>query len=77
MRQRLIPIVFSLLGLLVLPSPVSAQEEGERPEARLQGYTTTVELTGGGGAMAWFLTLAMAGACAGVMFMSAKRSHLD
>lgn len=75
MKQRLAGILLTLLTISA--SPALAQEDAPLPEARLQGYTTNVELEKKGTAVSWMITLVMAAACVGVMFKSAKRSHLD
>lgn len=83
MKQKLI-LVLALLGMLVA-TPTSAlakasqEEEPKLYDARLEGYpqNTNVTLELGSSAAMWFLVMLLAAMCAGVMFMNAKRSHLD
>lgn len=77
MKLKLICLVFSALAMLASPMAVMAQEEGPVPEARLEGYPAPVTLPPSGSAVSWILLLVMAGACAGVMFKQAKRTHMD
>ena len=67
--------------MLVYGHPILAfaqqDEEGERRDARLEGYATKVAMDSGGLGLTWiaFVLLAVIGVSA--LFKSAKRSHLD
>ncbi len=81
MLQTLRPraAILALALMLGAACPVSAgpaDNEKAEPDARLEGYANAVTLEGGtGGTMVLFFLLT--GLTAGVMFMNAKRSHLD
>jgi hypothetical protein len=64
---------------LVLSTPVKvlAEDAPEVYDARLQGYTETVQLDSGSTALTWLLLIALGVLCLGVLFKDAKRSHLD
>ena len=55
----------------------AADADAPLPDARLDGYSTQVAINAGGtgGTITFFIILAAI--TAGVMFMNAKRSHLD
>jgi len=53
-----------------------ADNEKPDPDARLEGYKDNVSIEGGAGGTITFFLLLM-GLTMGVMFMNAKRSHLD
>jgi hypothetical protein len=75
------PLVVSVCTFMVVyghPILAFAQdEEGERRDARLEGYATKVAMDTGGLGLTWiaFILLAVIGVSA--LFKSAKRSHLD
>jgi hypothetical protein len=73
MRRKLL-MMMSALSLYMMPALALAQDEPV--DARLQGYANPVVIPGST-ALYWLLVLVLAGACVGVMFMNAKRSHLD
>lgn len=62
-----------------LPTPARAQDEDQPPiyDARVQGYSKTVQLPSSSTALTWLLLVVLGGVCVGVMFIDAKRSHLD
>src|SRR5579884_3720191 len=63
--------VFALMPLIV-----RADDEGTPPDVRLQGYPINVVNQGGSGVTyLFFVVLTLI--TAGVLFMNAKRSHLD
>jgi hypothetical protein len=69
---RLMPI------LILLATPVLAlADDAPLIDGRLQGYRVTVNTPIGSTALTWLLLIGLGVVCAGVMFMSAKRSHLD
>jgi hypothetical protein len=54
----------------------AADDDEVKPDARLQGYPSPVYIDSGSGTTyLFFVVLTMA--TAGVMFMNAKRTHLD
>jgi hypothetical protein len=55
----------------------SSSDDAPLPDVRLDGYGTGVAINEGGtgGTIGFFLVLA--GITGGIMFMNAKRSHLD
>jgi hypothetical protein len=67
------------VALLAVLAPVIAiaQDEKNYPDARLEGYKDSVFLDAGGtgGTITFFLILMLI--TVGVMFINAKRSHLD
>jgi hypothetical protein len=76
------PLVVTVCTFMVVyghPILAFAQqdEEGERRDARLEGYGTKVAMDTGGLGLTWiaFVILAVIGVSA--LFKSAKRSHLD
>jgi hypothetical protein len=54
-----------------------AQEEIKYYDARLEGYPTNVTLDLGTTALTWLLFVFLSVVCIGVMFKSARRTHLD
>ena len=58
-------------------SAVAAEEEDEHYDARVEGYTPTVEAKSSGVGLVWVLMFLLCGGCVGIMFMNPKRSHLD
>lgn len=79
MKQRFLAVVLVALGVLFWPMQALAQEDAPVPEARLEGYgsSVAVKLEPSSSALTWFIMLALAGVCVAVMFKNAKRSHLD
>jgi hypothetical protein len=72
--------LFACLALtLVLSTPlkVLAEDAPEVYDARLQGYSQTVQIESGSTALTWLLLIALGVLCLGVLFKDAKRSHLD
>jgi hypothetical protein len=76
------PLVVTVCTFMVVyghPILAFAQqdEEGEKRDARLEGYATKVAMDTGGLGLTWiaFIVLAVIGVSA--LFKSAKRSHLD
>jgi hypothetical protein len=79
MKQRFLAVVLAALGVFFRPMQVLAQSEGSKPEVRLEGYGTTVnvKLDPSSSALTWIIMIALAAACIAVMFKNAKRTHLD
>src|SRR3712207_3372631 len=72
--SRALPVV------LVLMSPMTAlaQDEAEKfYDGRLEGYPKNVTLEGGSTALTWILLMLLGAFCIGVLFKSARRTHLD
>jgi len=72
--------VIVLVMLLSVICPIKARAadaEAPLPDARMDGYPTQVAINegGAGGTLTFFIILTAV--TAGVMFMNAKRSHLD
>jgi hypothetical protein len=70
--------MWMLIGLIALMPLIAraADDEGPVQDARLQGYPSVVFDQGGSGTTyLFFVVLTLI--TAGVMFMNAKRSHLD
>lgn len=65
------------LVLAFAPLAARAADDDPKPDARLEGYPSPVALNEGGAGMTWFFLIVLAGVSCGVMFMNAKRSHLD
>ena len=55
----------------------AAEEEEEHYDARVEGYTPTVESKSSGVGLVWVLLFLLGGGSVGIMFMNPKRSHLD
>jgi hypothetical protein len=66
-----------LLSVLAAPSASFAQEEEVIKNSRTEGYTPSIELTDGGVAPMYILFSLLLLLTGGVMFMNAKRTHLD
>lgn len=77
-RARLV-----LLATVVLAasfSPAIARADDDTPQAydaRVQGYSKEVQLGSSSSGLTYFLMVILGGVCFGVLFMDAKRSHLD
>lgn len=72
-------LALALLAVMTaLPARAASEEAADKPDARWEGYPQTVVIQDGGGTggTIMFLVLLMA-ITGGVMFMNAKRSHLD
>jgi hypothetical protein len=76
--QRLMMFV-AMAIVLVFSTPIKvlASDEPEVYDARLQGYTQTVQLDIASTALIWLLLIVLGALCLGVLFKDAKRSHLD
>lgn len=65
---------------LALACPATARAAGDEDEpkhdARLDGYEASVTIDGGS-TLAYMCLIVVAAAAVGVMFIDAKRSHLD
>jgi hypothetical protein len=82
--QRWARVLMQLPGLIwtaamVLCSPLSvlAQDEPKIYDARLEGYENNYTLDAGGTGLTWLLLVVLGALCIGVLFKSAKRTHLD
>ena len=80
-RSRWLPLasVWLLMAAATLLVPVvtRAQEEDVKNDARLEGYETKVTVDSDSTALSWLLLVFLAMVALGVMFKSAKRTHLD
>jgi hypothetical protein len=78
MMQRLIVSLLSAGFILFTPLLALAQdEEGEKYDARLEGYGPSATLDSSATALMWLLLIVLAALCVGVMFKNARRTHLD
>jgi hypothetical protein len=70
--------VLALTAVATLaPISTCAADDEVKPDARLEGYPTQVALNEGGAGMTWAFLMVLGALTCGVMFMNAKRSHLD
>lgn len=61
-------------------APSVARADDDEPEiydARVQGFDKNVQLSSSSTALIWLLMIILGGITVGVMFMNARRSHLD
>ncbi|MDW8263412.1 MAG: hypothetical protein RMJ35_12865 [Phycisphaerales bacterium] len=77
MKARLWSIVAVVMLLSPAPSTALAQDDEKTYDARLAGHSENVVLDSGGTATTYLLLAALGVLCAGVLFKSAHRSHLD
>lgn len=76
MKKKLLTAML-LTGLSLAPAALAQDEEEIKMDARLEGYASPVFMNKASNASVWFLLLACGVISIGVMFMNAKRSHLD
>lgn len=75
MKHRLIAC---LAALLVWLTPLTTLAQDKEPyDARLEGYSESMTLGGGGTGLIWLLLVVMGAICLGVLFKSSGRTHLD
>jgi hypothetical protein len=81
MKKRLLAILLALSFALAVPahSFASSDDETDGVDARLKGYKdgSMALKDAGGTATSWLLLVVLSGMCIGVLFINAKRSHLD
>ena len=78
LKYRVLILIFSIALVLVTPAMLLADEpEDKIYDARLEGYGTNVTLENSSTALMWLLLIVLGAICVGVMFKSAKRTHLD
>ena len=85
MKRRLIAWIFVVGSLMGVPNFAHAADAPPVYDVRLEGLYTTGPnpITPGaltlpsGTALLWLIMIALIGASAGVMFINAKRTHLD
>src|SRR5581483_11004107 len=83
MKQRILARLLTIAFAIAIPIIAFASsddEGGDGIDARLKGYKDggTVALKDASGtALTWLLLVVLAGLCIGVLFMNAKRTHLD
>jgi hypothetical protein len=78
MKQKLLAVFVAVVGLLISPTSVLAQDAEDKVyDARLEGYGTNLTLEKSSTALMWLLLFVLAAMCVGVMFKNAKRTHLD
>ncbi len=82
MKQRFLPTLLAAAFAVAVPVisfASSSDDESDGIDARLKGYKegTMALKDASGTAITWILLIILAGLCIGVMFMNAKRTHLD
>jgi hypothetical protein len=86
MKHRVLGLCLAVLAVLWVPAKTLAaprDEDREIVDARLEGFgaadssAQSVTLESGGTTLSWFMLVVLSGVCLGVLFMNAKRSHLD
>jgi hypothetical protein len=79
MKQHALAIFYGLLIPLLLPALAMAQDDDSKyhPDARLEGYATSVSTGGATTALTWLLLVFLGVICFSVLFKNAKRTHLD
>jgi hypothetical protein len=75
----MLALALSLCATAAMPHTASAADDDEPDhfDARIQGYTPTVEAKSSGVGLVWVVVVMLGAGCVGVMFMNPKRSHLD
>ena len=76
-RNRVLVLAMLLMTCLPLAGRAATDEEEVHPDARLEGYATQVALKEGSIATSVLVFILLTGITIGVMFINAKRSHLD
>jgi hypothetical protein len=66
-----------VLGILVLSPAMARADDAPTPDARLLGYKSAVEPQPGSTALQWLSLIGLGVVGLGMLFYSAKRSHLD
>jgi hypothetical protein len=86
MKRRLTECCVALALGFACAAPAMAQDEEERPDARVEGYALADDKVGPvlidpktarTNATVWFMLAGMGVVGLGVMFKNAKRTHLD
>jgi hypothetical protein len=78
-KRFAIALCLSLTLLASTPARSIAREDPDAVhyDARVQGFNPDVELKSGGTGMMWVVMILLGVICVAVIFMDAKRSHLD
>lgn len=77
MKQRIMVWLLGVVLPVAVPVMVLAQETAEDLDGRLRGYKENVQFGGSSVALSWLLLIFLGAVCLSVMFMDAKRSHMD
>lgn len=84
LRKMSSVLVFSIMIALSSVAMAQDDDESDRPDARTEGYLTAdgkvqqiVLKDGGGHATTWFILAGLGLLGLGVMFKTARRTHLD
>lgn len=78
MKQGLLRLLAIVPFLTVVPHALADDDENSKVyDARLEGYGTSMTLDGSSTALLWLLLVILGAITIGVLFMDAKRSHLD
>ena len=77
--RKLLPrvLAFTLLILACGSSPLMAQDEESKLDARLYGYPEKYLQPAPGTAGAWASLVVLGLVCLGPLFLNARRTHLD
>lgn len=76
MKRTLLACVLALGCACAAPAYAQDEDEVLR-DARFDGYNPEIKFDSGGAAINWFLLLGCGIISLGVMFINAKRTHLD
>ncbi len=76
-RRTIVALVLAAGVLAATPHSARADDDEDHYDARVLGYSPTVESKSSSVVMTWVLAVLLAGGTLGVMFMNPKRSHLD
>jgi hypothetical protein len=79
-RRAMKSVIASAVLFIVFLAPLiarAASDDEVYPDARLEGYSTSVFLKEGGIAGSVVVLVLLTAITMGVMFINAKRSHLD
>ena len=74
-QRRLIR--WMVLGLLAVSPALARADDTPPPDARLMGYKSVVAPQPGSTALQWLSLIGLGVVGLGMLFLSAKRSHLD
>jgi hypothetical protein len=79
MKRRLLTILLAAmtLALPLCSALAAADDEGVRPNVKLEGYPRVVKSEDSSTALTYILLIFIAGVCVAIMFKDAKRTHLD
>jgi len=73
----LVAALVALPGSFLVAQPAAAQDEQEKYDARLEGFTGDVRVENDSTALAWLLLILLTVVVLTPLFKDAKRTHLD